>query len=82
LLGLWWLLFLLSNWASSAALRLSFSGETPEELRASSTVYLAADSLDLIGAFLAIWVIRAITRRQIDHAEGASEDVEFAGALP
>jgi hypothetical protein len=82
LLTLWWLLFLAANWVSNAALRLSFSGETPEELQAGTAAYLVADSLDFVAALLAIWVVRTITRRQTTHAEHATGRVELAGAQP
>jgi hypothetical protein len=67
-LTLWWAAFLVSNWASQLAGRLSIAGDTVEELQTAAAVYAFADGIDVIAAGLAIWVVWAITRRQAASA--------------
>ena len=67
-LTLWWAAFLISNWASQLAGRLSLSGDTVEELQNAAAIYAFADSVDVIAAALAIWVVWAITKRQVSGA--------------
>jgi hypothetical protein len=72
LLNLWWAAYLVSNYAGQIAGRLAFGSETVEELRRTSVTYIFADSIDVIAALLAVWVVRAITARQLDgSAHGA-----------
>ncbi|HET9324678.1 MAG TPA: DUF4328 domain-containing protein [Gaiellaceae bacterium] len=80
LLTLWWVLFLLSNWISNMGARLTWSGDTADDLQASAAVYAAADSIDVAAAILAIWIVRTVTRGQTSRAGGATGDLELAGA--
>jgi hypothetical protein len=66
LLTLWWAAYLISNYAGQIAGRLAWGSETVEELRRTSATYIFADSIDVIGALLAILVVRAITARQLE----------------
>jgi hypothetical protein len=67
-LTLWWAAFLISNWASQIAGRLSLTGDTVDELQTAAAIYAFADGVDVIAAVLAIWVVWAITRRQASRA--------------
>jgi uncharacterized protein DUF4328 len=58
----WWLIFLVSSWAANVAFR-GLGESTPEELRTTTTAYLVSDSLDIVGAILAIIIVRAATDR-------------------
>ena len=75
LLTLWWAAFLLTNWASQGAFRAALAGDTPEELRLAALVYMVADSLDVVAAVLAIWVVRSLTARQAGRAQQAMPSV-------
>ena len=66
----WWWAFLLSGWAANIALRSWFSDETPDELRRGTIALAFSDGLDVIGAFLAIHVVRAATDRLDGRAAG------------
>jgi Domain of unknown function (DUF4328) len=76
---LWWLLWIASTYADQVALRLAFTGETPDELRDGSIAYLVTDAVDAVLALLAIAVVRMTTARQEERAAvlGAAY-----GALP
>jgi hypothetical protein len=50
------------------ALRLAFTGETPDELRDGSVAYLVTDAVDAVLAVLAIVVVRMTTARQEERA--------------
>ena len=67
LLAFWWAAFLISNLASNAAGRRSFSAETAAELQNAAAIYAFADLVDIVAAVLAICVVRAITARQASH---------------
>jgi Domain of unknown function (DUF4328) len=64
----WWLLFLVSGWASNAAFRLAFSDEDAGGLQNSSLAYLVADASSALAALLAIFVVRRTTARQESRA--------------
>jgi hypothetical protein len=64
----WWGLFVVSNWASWVAFRLSLSAEEVTELRGATTAYLLADSSDLLAAVFAILVVRRTTSRHEERA--------------
>jgi hypothetical protein len=66
--GLWWFLWIVSNYASNVGLRLAFTGETLGELRNSSIAYLVSDATDAPLAALAILVVRMTTSRQEQRA--------------
>jgi len=66
--GLWWLLWIVSNYVNNVALRLAFSGETLSEVRNSSIAYLVSDATDAVLAALAILVVRMTTSRQEQRA--------------
>ena len=61
LLG-WWLVWLVSNWASWFALRIPT--ETVDDLRQLINVSIAVDILLVVAAALAILVVRRIQRRE------------------
>jgi hypothetical protein len=63
LLLAWWAAFIVSGWAANIALRSWFGDDTPEELRNGTVGLLISDGLDVIGAFLAILIVRAATDR-------------------
>ena len=64
----WWALFLLSNWSSQVALRLSLSGEEASELQGATLTYLVSDATDLAAAILAVVVVLRTTARQDQRA--------------
>lgn len=69
LLTVWWAAFLVSIWASQVTLRLTLRAETIDELRTAAAAYVVADSVDLVAAVLAIFVVRAITARQAEAGD-------------
>jgi hypothetical protein len=62
----WWLAFLLSGVLSIAAVRTELT--TLEAIRRSSTLYLYSDLLGVLAAIVAVFIVRAITRRQEERA--------------
>jgi hypothetical protein len=66
LFGLWWALWLITNWAGIAATR--GSTETIPDLKDQSIRYLISDTTDLIAALLCAAVVAAVTRRQDERA--------------
>jgi Domain of unknown function (DUF4328) len=58
----WWLIFLVANWAANVGVR-TLGDDTWEELRTGTIAYLISDSLDVVGAILAIVVVRTATDR-------------------
>ena len=75
----WWLLWIASTYADQVAVRLAFTGETPEELRNGSIAYLVTDLVDAVLALLAIVVVRMTTGRQEERAAALGAAY---GALP
>lgn len=76
---LWWLLWIASTYADQVALRLTFTGDTPDELRNGSIAYLVTDAVDAVLALLAIVVVRMTTARQEERAAALGAAY---GALP
>ncbi len=68
LLGLWWTAFIVSNWVGGVAARSVFGDQTPEEIRSGDIAYLVSDGIDIIGAILAIYVVRMASDRLDDRA--------------
>jgi hypothetical protein len=66
LFGLWWALWLITNWAGIAA--SGGSTETIPDLKDQSIRYLISDTTDLIAALLCAAVVAAVTRRQDERA--------------
>jgi uncharacterized protein DUF4328 len=63
LLLMWWLAFVVSNFVANIAIRSSFGDATAEEIRNGSIAYAISDGIDIVGAILAILVVRAATDR-------------------
>jgi hypothetical protein len=63
LLGAWWLLWLLSNWAVNLAARRYIDADTAEELKTGTILFLISDTMSVIGAILAIYIVRQSTDR-------------------
>lgn len=68
LLGLWWTAFIVSNWVAGIAGRTVFGDQTPEEIRNGDVAFAISDGIDIIGAILAILVVRAAGERLDDRA--------------
>jgi hypothetical protein len=66
LFGLWWWLWLIANWAGTAAFRAS--DDSVAALKTGSIAYLISDSLTALAALLCAIVVMRITRRQEERA--------------
>lgn len=66
LFGLWWALWLVTNWAGVWAGR--GNADTISELKSESIGYLVSDTTDLVAALLCAAVVAAATRRQEERA--------------
>jgi hypothetical protein len=64
----WWLSFLSAYWLALAALRVTVRGDTLEEFRRGSLLIFWSDLLSGVAGIVAIFVVRAITRRQEERA--------------
>ncbi len=74
----WWVFWLLSNFANNIFYRLSDDAETPEALLLEGHIGVVVAVLEIVAAVLAIKVVRGIDRRQ----EERSKYVSFAYAAP
>jgi hypothetical protein len=63
LLAGWWLLWLLGNWAVSIAARRYAGADTAEELKTGTILFMVSDTMSVIGAVAAIYVVRQATDR-------------------
>jgi hypothetical protein len=72
LLWFWWAVFLVSGWAGNIALRSLLHDDTPEELRSGTIAYMVSDGLDIAGAILAVFVVRAASDRLDGRAAAAA----------
>lgn len=77
LIGFWWAAWIVANYASNIAIRLSFSGDDLDSLAASSLAWVVTDSLNVILDALAIALVWRITSRQ----ERRASKLAAAGAL-
>jgi hypothetical protein len=59
---IWWTFWLLSNFASNVYFRMTFNEKVPREAAAIASV--AADSLTIVAAILAIVIVSEIDKRQ------------------
>lgn len=75
LYGVWWLFFVVLNVVYNAALRLDLRAEELEELQVAAAVTIAADGLSVVGALLALAVVRRTTQRQEARAERLRADI-------
>lgn len=69
LLGTWWALWIVGNVVGQIAFRLSLGAESVDDFRASTTVQMGLDALNLATVPLAMLVVRELTRRQELRAE-------------
>lgn len=69
LLAWWWAAFLVTNFVSRIAQRLSLSAEELPELRRGTVAYLIADAVSVVAGLLAIRVVARLTERQEARAE-------------
>jgi hypothetical protein len=73
--AVWWGLFLVSNWSSQVALRLSISADEAAELQNATIGYLVSDGTDLLAALAAIVLVRRTTARQEERARRLAASV-------
>ena len=76
LLWLWWTVFVVSNWAANIAIRSYLSDDSTEDLRTGTIAYMISDGLDVVGAILAVLVVRAAT----DRLDGRAAAIEVPPA--
>jgi hypothetical protein len=60
-----------SSWLSWIAARIAFSGDTIDELRNATALYLVGDAVDIVAAALAMAVVVTLTARQRARANPA-----------
>ena len=70
LLNLWWGAWIVSVFVGNFAARVWFDTDTAEDLRRADIADMAGLTLDLLAAVLAIAVIRRLTARQAERAQG------------
>jgi len=71
----WWAVYLVSGFLGQEVLRTSLSAKSVPDLLSSSYLSIAADSIGIPSALLAIQVVRLISTRQNTAAQGASRHV-------
>jgi uncharacterized protein DUF4328 len=72
-LTLWWAAFLISNWLANIGSRTFFGDHTPEEIRNGDVALAISDGIDVVGAILAILVVRMASDRLDDRASSLPE---------
>jgi uncharacterized protein DUF4328 len=72
-LTLWWAAFLISNWLANIGSRTFFGDHTPEEIRNGDVALAISDGIDVVGAILAILVVRMASDRLDDRARSLPE---------
>ena len=68
LLALWWAAVIISNWLANVSARTVFGEQTAEEIRNGDVALAISDGIDIVGAILAILVVRAVSDRLDDRA--------------
>jgi len=64
LVGWWWVIFIVSSFASYFLLRMTLSAETISDFMSLSVMTLVIDIFDILAAILAIILVRTIDQRQ------------------
>jgi len=65
ILPLWWMFFLLSNFFSNAAFRLSLSAKTVPDFILASSITAASDVVDVVSSVVALVLVTQIFRMQM-----------------
>lgn len=64
ILGLWWALFLITNFIEQIALRTVFKDETIEQIISSTQAYLVSDFMDIFAALVTLIMIKQISKEE------------------
>jgi hypothetical protein len=75
LYAVWWFVWIVLSFAYNADLRLSVRAETLEELQFASLFTTVTDSVSVVGALLALAVVRRTTARQEARAARLRGDI-------
>jgi hypothetical protein len=70
ILKLWWLVYLIDRFFSTASARTAFRADTVEELLTANGLTLASDVATVVASLATIWLVRELSRQQ---------DIKFAG---
>jgi len=65
-MGVWWALFIISNYIGNISMKLAFKGEGVQHLINSTMAYMATDFLDIPGAIFTIILIRQVSIFEIN----------------
>ena len=76
---LWWACWLIGGALNNISLRMALKAETLDDFRQASWFNVYLSLFELIGAWLFIWVIRDITRRQVENIPRCLADGVGAG---
>ena len=74
-IGIWWFLFILSNFVGKYLLKTAFKDETLDELISSAQVTMISDMMQIIEALLVIFIVTQISNMEAK----LSEEVSLAG---
>lgn len=64
-LGVWWALFILTNYIGQFAFKTVFKDDTIEQLITSSQAYMVSDLLDIPAAILTLLIIQKISKDEV-----------------
>lgn len=73
IIGLWWTLYILSNFIGRYVLKTAFKQDTIEQLIESSEAIIISDIMQIPEAFLVILIVTKISRMESRLAEGIKE---------
>jgi hypothetical protein len=69
LLKTWWGMFLVMNVFARSSMRLSLSAESASDFQAASVASSVTESISIVAALLAIWLVWSINSRQTARAD-------------
>lgn len=62
ILGIWWALFILTNWIGQFAFKAMFKEETLEQMINTSQAYLISDFVDIPAAIVTLYMIHIVSK--------------------
>jgi hypothetical protein len=69
----WWAFFLIGNWLDNIGLRVDLAADDIDAYRRAAAVTMFTDSIDAVGAILAVLVVRRTTQRLESRAAHLAE---------
>jgi hypothetical protein len=62
--GIWWALFIISNFIGNFVFRIALGSDTPSEILTASYAYIVSDVIDIVGFMITIIMVIKISQNQ------------------